>query len=96
MQAIADVRKWIDAYVEKKDVKIGEIAQGLRRLVKKTLAGTKESVNPWKLPTFESNGPMCYFSAGKDHVTFGFFRGTFLPDPAKFLEGTGKTCGTSN
>jgi hypothetical protein len=90
MKAIADGRKWIDAYVEKKDANIGEIAQELRRLVKKTVAGTSESVNPWKLPTFESNGPMCYFSAGKDHVTFGFLRGTSLPDPAKLLEGTGK------
>jgi hypothetical protein len=77
--------------VEKKDAKVGEIAHGLRRLVNKTVAGASESVNPWKLPTFESNGPMCYFSAGKNYVTFGFLRGTSLPDPAKLLEGTGKS-----
>jgi hypothetical protein len=90
MKAIADGRKWIDEHLKKKNARIGEIAQGLRRLVKKTVAGSRESVNPWKLPTFESNGPMCYFSAGKNHVTFGFLRGTSLPDPAKLLEGTGK------
>jgi hypothetical protein len=90
MKAMADGRKWIDGYVKKKDARIGEITQRLRRLVKKTVAGTREYVNPWKLPTFESNGPMCYFSAGKNHVTFGFLRGTCLPDPAKLLEGTGK------
>jgi len=90
MKAIADGRKWIDGYLKKKNARIDEIAQGLRRLVKKTVAGSRESVNPWKLPTFESNGPMCYFSAGKNHVTFGFLRGTSLPDPAKLLEGTGK------
>ena len=50
----------------------------------------KESVNPWKIPTFESNGPMCFFMIGKNHVTFGFLRGTSLPDPAKLLEGAGK------
>jgi hypothetical protein len=33
---------------------------------------------------------MCYFSVGNDHVTFGFLRGTSLPDRAKLLEGTGK------
>ena len=27
---------------------------------------------------------------GKNHVTFGFLRGTSLPDPEKLLEGTGK------
>jgi len=91
MKAIADGRKWIDAYVKRKDATLGEVAQGLRRLMKKTVPGTKESVNPWKLPTFESNGPMCYFSVGKDHVTFGLLRGTSLPDPAKLLEGTGKS-----
>jgi hypothetical protein len=91
MKTIANGGKWIDGYVKRKDAKLGEVAQGLRRLVKKTVAGTSESVNPWKLPTFESNGPMCYFSAGKNHVTFGFLRGTFLPDPAKLLEGTGKS-----
>lgn len=28
--------------------------------------------------------------AGKNHVTFGFTRGTSLDDPAGLLEGTGK------
>jgi hypothetical protein len=90
MKAIADGRKWIDKYVERKEPTLGEVAQGLRRLMKKTVPGTKESVNPWKIPTFESNGPMCFFMVGKYHVTFGFLRGTSLPDPGKLLEGTGK------
>jgi hypothetical protein len=47
-------------------------------------------MNPWRIPTFESNGPMCFFMVGKNHVTFGFLRGTSLPDPEKLLEGTGK------
>jgi len=91
MKAIAEGGKWIDGYVKKKDEKIGEIVKELRRLVKKTAEGASESMNPWKLPTFGSNGPMCYFSAGKNHVTFGFLRGTSLPDPGKLLEGTGKS-----
>jgi len=90
MKAIAEGRKWIDGYVKRKGVEHGEVAQGLRRLVKKTVPGSKETVNPWKIPTFESNGPMCLFMLGKNHVTFGFLRGTSLPDPAKLLEGTGK------
>jgi hypothetical protein len=90
MKAIAHGREWIDAYLKQKSSELGEVAQGLRRLMKKTVPGTTESVNPWKIPTFESNGPMCFFMVGKNHVTFGLLRGTSLPDPAKLLEGTGK------
>jgi len=64
--------------------------QGLRQLMRKTVPSVRESVNPWKMPTFESNGPMCFFTIGKSHVTFGFLRATSLPDPEKLLEGTGK------
>ncbi len=81
---------WINTYVEKKGPKLLPVAEELRRLIKKTVTGAKESVNPWKLPTFESNGPMCFFSIGKKHVTFGFLRGTALKDPTGLLEGTGK------
>jgi hypothetical protein len=82
--------EWINTYVEKKGPKLLPVAEGLRRLVKKTVAGVKESVNPWKMPTFASNGPICFFTVGKNHVTFGFLRGTALKDPAGLLEGTGK------
>lgn len=82
---------WIDDYVEKKGAKLLLVGKGLRRLMKKTVAGVKESVNPWKIPTFESNGPMCFFMVGKNHVTFGFLRGTALVDPKGLLEGTGKS-----
>jgi len=90
MKAIGDGRQWIDKYVAKKRAELGDVAQALRRLMKKLVPGTTESVNPWKIPTFESNGPMCFFTVGKNHVTFGFLRGTSLPDPAELLEGTGK------
>jgi hypothetical protein len=82
---------WIDDYVEKKGAKLLPVAEGLRRLMKKTVVGVKESVNPWKIPTFESNGPMCFFMMGKNHVTFGFLRGAALADPQGLLEGTGKS-----
>jgi hypothetical protein len=90
MKAIPNGKEWIDAYVARKDKELGRLATGLRSLMKRTLPGIKESVNPWKIPTFESNGPMCFFSIGKHHITFGFLRGTSLPDPAKLLQGTGK------
>jgi hypothetical protein len=81
---------WINTYVEKKGPKFLPVAEALRRLMKRTVVGGKESVNAWKIPTFESNGPMCFFMVGKNHVTFGFLRGTALKDAAGLLEGTGK------
>jgi hypothetical protein len=85
-----EARQLIDDYVEKKGSKLIAVAEGLRRLVKKSVSGSTELMNPWRIPTFESNGPMCFFMVGKNHVTFGFLRGTSLPDPEKLLEGTGK------
>jgi hypothetical protein len=85
-----EARQLIDDYVEKKGSKLIAVAEGLRRLVKKSASGSTESMNPWGIPAFESDGPMCFFMVGKNHVTFGFLRGTSLPDPEKLLEGTGK------
>ncbi len=81
--------EWIDGYVEQKEEKVAAVAKGLRALMRKAVKNVKESVNPWKIPTFEVEGPMCFFMAGKKHVTFGFLRGTALDDPAGLLEGTG-------
>jgi len=83
-------KEWIDLYVDAKPAELRDVAEKLRKLVKKTVKGTRESVNSWKIPTFESNGPMCFFIVGKYHVTFGFLRGTSLRDPGELLEGTGK------
>jgi hypothetical protein len=47
-------------------------------------------VNPWKIPSFDSNGPLCCFMVGKEHVAFAFMRGALLSDPEKLLKGTGK------
>jgi hypothetical protein len=84
-----EARVWIDAYV-KKSRKLSGIAKAVRALVKKNVAGCEEYVNPWKIPTFDLNGPLCFFMVAKEHVLFGFMRGAMLRDPGKLLEGTGK------
>jgi hypothetical protein len=81
---------WVDEYVQKKGPKLLLVAEGVRRLVKRAVPGVKETVNPWRVPTFDSNGPICFFILWKEHVTFGFVRGTALADPKKLLEGAGK------
>lgn len=62
----------------------------LRRLVKRALPDSSETINTWGIPTFEYYGPICYVMAGKNHVMFGFTRGSSLSDPGGLLEGTGK------
>jgi hypothetical protein len=85
-----NAQEWIDLYLDTKPAELRDVAEQLRKLMKKTVKSAKESVNSWKIPTYESNGPMCFFMVGKYHVTFGFLRGASLPDPAGLLEGTGK------
>jgi hypothetical protein len=80
---------WIDAYV-KKAGKLSGVAKAVRALVKKTAAGCEEYVSPWKTPAFDSNGPLCVFVLGKEHLSLAFLRGAVLSDPEKLLEGTGK------
>ena len=79
-------RLWIDAYV-KKAGKLAGVARAVRTLVKKTAAGCEEYVSPWKVPSFDSNGPLGCFVLGKEHVTLAFLRGAALPDPEELLEG---------
>lgn len=80
----------VDAYLRDKDPGLQELAQKLRALVSKCVPGVQETLNPWGIPTFELQGPVCYFMIGKNHVTFGFDRGMSLDDPGGLLEGTGK------
>ena len=80
---------WINDYL-KKEGKCEEVAKAVRALVKEAVKGVEEYVNPWKIPSFDSSGPLCCFMVGKEHVTFAFMRGAALPDPEKLLEGTGK------
>src|SRR5438067_5904075 len=84
-----EARGWIDAYVEKAG-KLSGVAKAVRTLVKKNVAGCEEYVNPWKIPTFDLNGPLCFYMVTKEHVIFGFMRGAMLRDPRELLEGTGK------
>lgn len=85
-----DAEKAIDAILEMRPAELKGIAEGVRQLVKKTLPKSREGVNPWGIPTFDSHGPVCFMMIGKYHVTFGFPRGASLADAAGLLEGTGK------
>jgi len=90
MQGDAKTSAAIDAYVERKNPKLKPVMDAVRALVRKAVPKSREAINPWGLPIFEWNGTLCYLMVGKDHVTFGFPRGTSLRDPTKLLKGTGK------
>jgi len=49
------------------------------------VAGVKETANSWGVPTFETDIPLCMYTVGKNHVTFGFHYGTSLADPEGLL-----------
>lgn len=86
----AKITAAVDAYVQKRNPKLKPVADAVRALVRKAAPQSCENINPWGVPTFESNGPFCYLMIGKNHITFGFPRGASLLDSAKLLEGTGK------
>ncbi|HVH61850.1 MAG TPA: DUF1801 domain-containing protein [Candidatus Sulfotelmatobacter sp.] len=74
----------------KKAGRLAGVARAVRTLVKKTASGCEEYVSPWKVPAFDSNGPLGCFVSGKEHVTLAFLRGAALPDPEQLLEGQAK------
>jgi hypothetical protein len=64
-------------------------AEALRRLILEYVPGVKESMK-WGRPVFEGNGLVCYIANAKDHLTLGFYYGSYLRDPDGMLEGEGK------
>jgi hypothetical protein len=82
--------KIIDAYLRAKNPQLKDLANELRRTVRKTAPASREGVNSWGIPTFDFHGPFGLLMVGKRQVTFGFTRGTSLSDPTGLLEGTGK------
>jgi hypothetical protein len=77
-------------YVKDENPELRKVVRALQSYVKKTVPGTKETVNAWGIPTFEAPDPFCFYMVGKKHVTFGFHFGTSLDDQGGLLEGTGK------
>lgn len=45
----------------------------------------------WGIPCYWADGPLCYTSAAKTHVTVGIFRGIEIQDASGLLVGTGKS-----
>lgn len=89
MSETTDVSAAIDLYVARENPALVKVVDALRALVKKTVPAAREAINPWGVPIFEFNGPLCYIRVGKKHVTFGFPRGSAMKDTGNLLEGEG-------
>lgn len=90
MATTSEVENRIEQALQGKSESLRETVQALRELVKKLVPDATETVNSWNIPTFEYNGPLCYYSVASKHITFGFLQGAHLEDPTGLLEGTGK------
>lgn len=63
-----------------------EVLTTLRSIVQAVAPDIEESIM-WSQPVFSTNGPVCFYKAYKDYITFGFWRGTELSDPDGLLSG---------
>ena len=90
MKKTNSARKTSSTYVKDENPELRKVVRGLKNLVNGALPGTRETINAWGIPTFETTNPFCFYMVGKHHVTFGFHYGTSLEDPECLLEGTGK------
>jgi hypothetical protein len=76
---------------------VQELARAVRDLVYDVLPATVEVVWPKQRSVGWGTGPkkfteqFAYLMPFKKHVTFGFYRGGELPDPAGLLRDTGRT-----
>ena len=78
----------VDDYVAKQPPAQAETIRRLREIVKAAAPKAAESIK-WGQPVYELDSPFAFIKAASKHVTFGFWRGTEVPDPRGLLEGSG-------
>jgi hypothetical protein len=81
--------KNVDAYVRRLAPGKRTLVQRLRRVVKAQAPDLVE-VMKWGNVCWVGQGNVCLIHVAEDHLDFGFFRGTSIPDPAGMLVGNGK------
>ncbi len=76
----------LDSYLITLEPTAKQVIAELRRIVREAVPKASEVIR-WRNLCWDCDGIMCYASAAKKHVTFGFFRGQELSDPDRMLEG---------
>jgi hypothetical protein len=91
MKPPEDVNAYYESCIQEKNPAFKPMIDALRARMKEWEPEATEAVNGWGVCTFEfRDATIAYFMVNKGHVTFGFPRGSSLPDPHKLLTGTGK------
>jgi len=67
-----------------------KMISALRKFMKKTAPTLVESVKWGNGVWLGEEWPVAFLHAKNDHLQFGFFSGSELSDPKKFLQGSGK------
>lgn len=79
-----------DEYLEAQSPKNQAIIRALRKFVKRVDPRLSEAVKWGNGCWIGSTGPVAYVYSDSQYVQFGFFNGSALKDPKRFLEGKGK------
>ena len=79
-----------DSYIAKAAPFAQPILRNLRALYDKPCPAVVESIK-WGAPFFEHKGLLGSMAAFKKHVSFGFWKGGLLRDPAGLLKGVRNT-----
>lgn len=81
----------IDAYVRAVPEPLAPLVASLVALVRRAVPGHDEVLTHGAPQFCIASEPFCYVVHHARHVNLGFCDGASLPDPARLLEGTGKT-----
>lgn len=83
----------VEKHIESYPTQIRKIIEKLRAVAKDSMPGAHEFVYHHAINYKLSESPgtwICYIAAQRNYVNFAFYFGTYLSDPKKLLEGTGK------
>ena len=79
-----------DLYLADQAPRNQTVIRALRKFVKRVAPQLEESVKWGNGCWVREKAPVAYVFSAKDHVQFGFFRGSALKDPKGLLQGEGK------
>ncbi|MES2826597.1 MAG: DUF1801 domain-containing protein [Bacteroidota bacterium] len=91
MEQVYDER--VDAYIAKSADFAKPIMNHLRDLIHSAFPEIKETMK-WSSPFFDCDGPVCQMAAFKNHMGFGFWKGSLMSDPYKILKLQDETAGS--
>jgi len=81
------IHRWLDA----QPGELGSIARTWFTRMRQCGSGVRELMHDGFATACVDDAPFAYIGVFTAHVNVGFFHGVALPDPARLLQGTGKS-----